>query len=316
MENAAEKVFITGATGFVGSHIARRLVVQGYEVHALVRPQSDLWRIRDIEPRLAKHTGDLTDREAIRRIIQEVNPRHILHFAVSTAMSGVTAEGDEVVRANLIGIVNLIDGSRDINYASFINTGTFLEYGSATEPSKEDSKYCEPPEIYSITKLASTLYGQATAKKDGKPIITIRLFTPFGPAITKGRLVHNIVVSAIKNEPIKMTGPKITRDFIYVEDLCDLYLEAMKKAGEYKGNSFNAGSGRATTFEELVGIVKEKAGSKSPVEWGTLPSVIYDNNLWQADMQKTFSHFSWRPKHSLEEGLAKTISWFRNNKYK
>lgn len=316
MKNDNEKVFITGATGFVGSHIARRMVKEGYEVHALVRPRSDTWRIRDVESRLVKHTGDLTDRESLQRMMQEISPRHILHFAVSTAMSGVTAASDEVVRTNLIGMVNLIDAARNINYASFVNTGTFLEYGSANQPIREDAKHGEPPEIYSITKLASTLYGQATARKEGKPIVTIRLFTPYGPSITKGRLVYNVIVAAIRSEPIRMTDPRITRDFIYVEDLADLYLEAMQKAGELGGQVFNAGSGRSTTFEELVSKVIKKADSRSRTEWGALPSVIYDNNLWQANMEKTFSHFAWRPKHSLEEGLSKTIEWFRNNEYK
>ncbi len=308
-----DRVFITGATGFIGSHMARRLIKDGYEVHALMRSNSDMERIRDVESNIVKHIGDLTDREGISRILRKISPNHVIHFAVSTAMSGVTAPADEVVRTNLEGMVNLVDALKDINIDSFINTGTFLEYGSAAKPSKEGESQGIPPEIYSITKLASTQYGQVVARKEKKPIITIRFFTPYGPHITKGRLVYNCVASALKNEPIRMTGPKITRDFIYVEDLMDLYLEAMKRAKEFAGEIFNAGTGKATTFEDLIKTVIEITGSKSKVEWGALPSVVYDNNLWQADMEKTFSHFSWRPKTSLEEGLKKTCEWFRNN---
>lgn len=312
----AGKVFITGATGFIGSHMARRLVREGYEVHALTRSNSDTARIRDVESSIVKHIGNLTDREGIFKILREIEPSHIIHFAVSTAMSGMTAPADEVVRTNLEGMVNLVDAAKEINIDSFINTGTFLEYGSANRPSKEEESQGIPPEIYSITKLASTHYGQVVAQKEGKPIVTIRLFTPYGPHITKGRLVYNVIASALKNEPIRMTGPKITRDFIYVEDLMDLYLEAMQKARQFPGEIFNAGSGKATTFEDLVKMIVKITDSKSGVEWGALPSVVYDNNLWQADMEKTFSHFSWRPQNTLEDGLKKTSDWFKDNEVK
>lgn len=307
-----KKVFVTGAAGFVGSHLAHKLVKDGYEVHILIRPSTNIDRIRDIVPGLYLHTGDLADRDGIRRILHGIKPDGIFHLAVSTIASGKIAPPEDVIKSNFTGTVNIIDAIMDIDYKFFVNTGSFLEYGPKKIAIKE-SDICEPPELYSITKLAGVLYGQAVARIESKPIINLRIFTPYGPFMQKGRLVYEVIHNALRGKEIMLTHPQVTRDFIYVEDIVSLYKEAAMLVPNLKGEIFNVGSGIKTTLADLVKYVMEITSSFSKINWGSYNKVFYDSDTWQADMTKTFNHFQWRPTFTLEQGILKTIAWLRNS---
>ena len=310
-----QSILVTGGAGFIGARLVRRLVETGHAVSVLALPKTDLSRIKDLVPKLQILEGDLTDHEGLEAIVKNANPSGVFHLAVSNMQSGVAAPDEEVIRNNLVGTVNLLAALQPIDYQFFINTGSFLEYGMrADRASQQESDRCEPAELYSITKLAATLYGQMLARREGKPIITLRIFSPYGPGMQRGRLLEALIARARNDEDIPMTEPKVTRDFIFVEDIVDLYLEAMERAKELKGEIYNAGTGVQTTLQELADLVLQTTGSKSKVQWNALPRVSYDRALWQADMTKTFTQFKWRPKHSVEEGVMKTIEFVRRER--
>lgn len=308
----AKRIFITGASGFVGSHLARRLEAEGATVHALLRPTSDQWRIMDILPKLKIHIGDLRSRADLEKIFLAIKPQGIFHLAVSNMFSGVMAPSQDVVADNLLGTINLIEAADKLDYDFFINTGSFLEYGVRTEPVKESDKP-EPPELYSITKLAAEQYARVVAKSKRKPIITLRLFTPYGPAVQKGRLVFEIISKALKNEDIILSSPNISRDFIYVQDVVSAYLAAAERSKDFAGETFNVGNGRSTAICTIVDLVMKATQSASVVKWGSHHGAVYDSDFWQADMTKTRSSLGWRPKYGLEDGLRETIKWHREH---
>ena len=194
-----------------------------------------------------------------------------------------------------------------------INTGSFLEYGVKNSPISEND-ISDPPELYSITKLAAEQYAKSIAKSNKKPIVTLRLFTPYGPYMQKGRLVYEIISKSIKNNEISLTSPTISRDLVYVKDIVSLYIVASQKAKEFSGEIFNAGSGKSTTIGELLGLVMKETKSKSKVEWGSHHGADYDSELWQADMSKTKKLLSWKPEYTLEDGIKETIKWFEHEK--
>ena len=303
-------IFITGATGFVGSHIVRKLVSQGSDVHILIRPKSDLWRLKNLVPKITIHYGDLTDRFALEKIIAEVKPKGIFHFGVASIVSGLGAESETTIATNVFGTVNLMDVAASVPYDFFVTMGSFLEYGFKDHAIAED-ELCQPGELYGVTKLAGTLYGQALARTAGKPIVMFRLFTPYGPYNEKERLTHKIIAAAFADKEIALTHGTVSRDFVFIDDVVELIFEAAEKALKYRGEIFNIGSGVRTPISDVVSYIVKKIGSKSEVKWGTFRTVSYDGDLWQADMTKTFSHFSWRPKVSLEEGLDSTIEHFK-----
>lgn len=302
-------VLVTGGTGFIGSHLVRSLVRDGYRVHVLARPSSDTSRIRDILPKITVHSIALSDRTGLTELMGAIRPAGVIHLAASNIVSGKVAGAHELITTNLEGAVNLIDAADAIKYDFFIMAGTFLEYGLHVTHLMEDIPSV-PNDLYSITKLGATLYGRAVAHAKRKPIITFRFFTPYGPQVQEGRLMHELIKRAHAGEDLLLTAPSVTRDFIYIDDLIALLREGMIRAKDSGGEIFNAGTGTATTFGELVPLILFATKSCSTPRWGSFPPVPYDTARWQADTQKTFARFSWRPQTSLVDGIAKTVEWF------
>jgi len=310
---SSKKIIVTGGLGFVGSHMVRRLVKEGYNVTIFAKKTTDTDKISDVLPSITILHEDLSDPIRLSKRVGEIMPTGIFHFAASNIQSGITSSNEDVIRVNISGTVNLLSCLSKIPYDFFIQTGSFLECGEKKHPLREND-FPEPSDLYSISKLAGTLFGQAEARKNNKPILTFRLFTPYGPDIQKGRLVRNVIENALKNEPIHLTSPNITRDFIFTEDVSDLLFSAIPHAKAFSGEIFNLGSGTSSSIETLVNEVLQITDSKSKVMWGAFHSVAYDSDTWCADMSKTLSSFSWQPKNTLHEGLIKTINHFKKLK--
>lgn len=303
-----KKIIVTGGYGFIGSHMVRRLVNDGHEVVLFVKKSSNPARVADLLPKVTCIDEDLKDKEHLAEVIAKIKPSGVFHFAASNIQTGVAADDDEVMRTNVVGLSNLLNALAAVDYDFFINIGSFLECGIQDHPLRE-SDFPQPMDVYSISKLAGTLLGQATAKKNKKPIITLRLMTPYGPQMQKGRLVYEVVRKALAGEDIQLTRPTVGRDFLYIDDIIDLCLEAAKKARKLGGEVFYMGSGKQTNLGALADLVLAKTGSQSKINWGAFKNVAYDSDIWVADMSKTFGAFKWRPKVKLDEGLDKVIEW-------
>jgi nucleoside-diphosphate-sugar epimerase len=165
--------------------------------------------------------------------------------------------------------------------------------------------------MHGISKLAATLYAQAQSV--GRPIITLRLFSTYGPGDNPRRLVPSIIAGALQRTPVSLSRPEIARDWIYVDDVVDLYLEAARRTAHVTGNVFNVGSGLATRLAEIVDIVFRLTASNAEIRWGVFPAPKHDDSPWVADMHHTFEAFQWRPRISLEEGLRRSIDALRQD---
>ncbi len=299
---ASERVLVTGASGFVGSHVTRHLVRRGYEVHALARPSSDLARLDDIRRLVRLHAVALSDRSALRRTVHAIAPRYVIHLAGAAVHAGLAAPALELVRTNLLGTINLIDACEGVPYAGFVNTGDAFEYGPKRRPAKE-SDHCRPRTLDGMTKLNTTLYARYAALALGKPIVTLRLFSVFGPMDHPRRLVPQVMECARRRIPLRASSPAVARDYLYVEDAAELYLRSMAAAERLAGEVLNAGSGRSTSVGDLVKRIDALTGRRLEVHWGEFPLASHDRGCWVADMTKTRTLLRWKPKFSFEQGL-------------
>jgi len=305
-------ILVTGATGFVGSNLVRRLISKGHYIHILTRKLSNTWRLFDCFSDLYNHTIDLVNKEELKGLINKIQPDVIFHLATSGIYGGIRRPDREVIETNFLGTVNLINACNDIDYECFVNTGSSSEYGPKKESMKE-TDLCEPINLYGISKCAATLYGQCIAQSKDKPIIGLRLFSPFGPFDDKSRLMTYAITNALQNKTLLLGNPNSVRDYIYIEDVLDIYIQSMKIAPRLKGEVFNVGSGSQQTVSYIVNKIIEITDSKSEIKWNSFSGRAHDTEKWEADIEKVSRCFNWHPKYHLDDGIRQTISWFKNN---
>jgi len=307
------KILITGATGFVGSNLTKKLVKRNYEVHILNEPNCDKKRLSEVLPKINQHTANLLEKEKLNNLIKEINPEIIFHLAAAGIFNGISAPEKELIEVNFMGTINLINACNQIDYKCFVNTGSSSEYGPKDKPMKE-TDICQPTNLYAISKLAAVLYGNLTAKIKNKPIIGLRLFSPYGPFDNEKRLIPYVISKALKNEDILLADPNGTRDFIFIEDVVSAYLKSIDLASQFKGQIFNLGSGKQTFVSEIVKIISQITKTKSKIKWGQAKPRPWDTTNWQADISKISKSFIWKPEYSLKQGLEKTVLWFNKKR--
>lgn len=307
-----EKVFITGATGFVGSHLIRRLVKEGYEVHILLRKSSNTWRIKDVLPKVQKHYGDVTERKKLFKLIVQIKPAIIFHLANIGIYGGFEGDFDEVINVNLLGTINMIDACNQIDYDCFINTGSSSEYGQKTKKMSEGD-YCEPQSIYAITKLSGTLYAIKEAKLKKRPIVTLRLFSPYGSHDEPRRLIPQAIIAALRKEKMSITNSENVRDFIYISDVVDAYILCIQKHALLSGEIINIGSGIQRSVADVVDVISMRTNSKNYFIFNKGSEKRFESPVWQADIAKAKRLLQWKPQFSLKAGLRKTVEEYKMN---
>ena len=310
MNLATERFFITGTTGFVGAALARRLADLGCEVHALVRPGASKWRLAGVEDRIQFYTGDLHDGEGLRRILAFIEPSVIYHLAVHGAYPHQT-DADQVILTNVFGTWNLLKACSALNYKLFVNTGSSSEYGSKQFAMRE-TDLPEPGSYYAVAKCAQTLVCAHTARAEQRPICTFRLFSVYGPYEAPTRLIPTLVARCMSGEEIDMVTADTARDFIYVDDVVDAFLQVGQLSLQ-RGETFNIGTGTQSTMRDVVRAASEAAGVQAKVNWGRLPRRPWDSDTWVADPSKARQLLRWHATTSLAEGIRKTVKWCEEN---
>jgi nucleoside-diphosphate-sugar epimerase len=301
------RALVTGASGFVGSHLTRRLVGAGLDVHILRRESSDFWRMRDVLPHVTAHVADLRDAPSLQKAVAAARPDYVFHLGAATVVAGATDAANELIATNLLGTVHMIDACEAMGYEGMVTTGDSFEYTPSPDRLSE-SDACHPTALHGITKLAATLQAQAVARERQRPIVTLRLFSTYGPADHPRRLVPRVIANALAGTDLPLSRPDVTRDWVYIDDLITLYIEAAHGAQRHAGGVFNAGSGESGSIEKVVEIVLRLTGSSAQARWGIFEAPPHDHHPWVADPTLTYSTFGWRPAISLEEGLARTIA--------
>ncbi len=174
-----KRVIITGATGFVGANLARRLLREGHEVHLLVRPKHAVWRIEEIRQDVRLHELQLHDVAAVTRVVSEIRPEWIFHLAAHGAYSQ-QIDLEQMVLTNINCTINLVNACLKTGFEAFVNTGSSSEYGFKDHAPAE-SDPLEPNSHYAVTKAAATMFCRYTAQSRGVHLPTLRLYSVFGP---------------------------------------------------------------------------------------------------------------------------------------
>jgi len=304
------KVLVTGAAGFVGANLTRRLVKEGAEVHALLHPESDAWRLKGIEGRLFLHTADLLDEAYMEGFCRELSPTVIYHLATHGAYSSQT-DTSRILLTNIMGTWNLLKALDPVNYQLFLNTGSSSEYGFKQKPMQEGDLLL-PNSFYAVAKASGTMLCQYVSQSQARPIVTFRLFSVYGPYEQESRLVPTLIRRCLQGKNLEMASAEIARDFVFVEDVVDACLK-LEHLRQCPGEIINIASGRQVSLKQITDLVLKLTGSKVDVLWKAMPNRIWDTSFWVGENHKARELLAWEAKTSLTDGLMQTIDWTKKN---
>jgi UDP-glucose 4-epimerase len=299
-----KRVLITGAAGFVGANLTHRLVAEGHQITAFVRPGSDLWRLNSITAELDVQSVDLNDADAIPNAVRQAAPDWIFHLAVHGAYSWQN-DSASIVSTNLTGTQRLLETCAKEGFESFVNVGSSSEYGYADHPPKEH-ELPKPNSYYAFAKAAATMFCRFFAEQNNLPVRTLRLYSAYGPWEDNRRLIPTLIAAAREGKLPPLVDPDVARDYVFVEDVIDaLVLAAGKPCTEY-GEVLNVGTGIQTTIREIVDVVRSLFQISVEPVWGSMPNRRWDTTSWVADNGKIATSLGWAPKVPLRDGLEIT----------
>lgn len=306
-----QTIVVTGGSGFVGAQVVRTLVKERWDVHVILREQSSLARIADLTNRITLHPGVLHSPKKLTSVMKKIAPFAIYHLATHGSYPSQQNE-QTMIDVNIKGTMNLLQSLVDIDYKQLVVAGTSSEYGEKDRPMKE-TDVLEPNNFYAATKAAQTMLCQAFAKKYKKSVAILRLFSVYGPDEEKGRLVRSVVESTLIGQPILLASGREARDFVFLDDVVKAFLHVARQKKFFDGEIFNIGTGLQTTTYQLARMVLKLMSVSIPICLNVYPGRPWDSYHWRANTRKTTSMLRWKPSYSLEEGLTKTIQWYRSN---
>lgn len=300
------RIFVTGLSGFIGSHTARILLEAGCEVLGLVRPGSDLWRLRGLETRVEIVYGDLSHPETYQPTVDAWQPQACIHLAWY-AKPGEYLHSNENLRS-LQDSIDLMLFLAKTGCKTIVMAGTCAEYEMQSSMLNEDSKL-KPSTLYAACKLAISLIGSQLAEASNINFSWARFFYVYGPYEDKRRLVPAAINSFLEGKPFLSTPGEQVRDYLHVEDLA----RAMWRMAEVNANdTFNVSSGVPLTVATLLQKIAELTAKAELLRLGELSYRDWEPMYICGDNSRLLS-LGWKPRFSLEDGLRQTIGFWKSN---
>jgi UDP-glucose 4-epimerase len=292
------KILITGASGFLGTHLCRRLCQKGWEVHAVSRSQHST---SNGGPRWWQ--GDLADTSTARGLLLTIKPDIIFHLASHVFGSRDLSLVMPTFRSNLMTTVNLLTAASEIGCQRIVLTG------SLEEPEPGDPQAI-PSSPYAVAKWASNAYARMFNALYQLPVVILRVFMVYGPEQQDlQKLIPYVTLSLLRGESPKLASGQRKIDWVYVEDVVQAFLLAGQAAG-IEGSIIDIGSGELVSIRSVVDYLVRLINPQIEPSFGALA----DRPLEQvrvADRERTLAVLGWQRMTSLENGLKRTVDWYR-----
>ena len=294
------RVLVTGATGFIGAHLARRLIAEGAQVSAFRRvggagaslSAAGLERTEVHTPEIDWREVDVRTYGAVSNAVKAIRPDVVFHLAAA----GVTdpfVSPDAAIRANVYGTIHVlraVDGQAPVIVAR--------------TPGEQDAL-----NVYAASKAAAWTFGRMYHRTYGWPIVGVMPFQTYGPGQPAQALIPSAMAAALRGDDFPMTHGEQRRDWIYVDDVVDAFIRAAIADADLHGETIEVGTGQTASVREVVELIYRIAGGTGRPLIGVLPARPGEVERQAADADRTEALLGWRARVALEDGLRRTMTW-------
>jgi len=314
-----KKVLVTGADGFIGSHLTEKLAEMGAVVTAFVQYNSfNSWGWidtldRGVQKELEVYTGDIREYDSISKAVN--GKEVVFHLAALIAIPYSYQSPSAYVRTNVEGTLNVMEACRVYNTEKVVHTSTSEVYGTAQYVPIDEKHPLQGQSPYSASKIGADKMAESYYRSFNLPVATIRPFNTYGPRQSARAIIPAIISQILAgHKTIKLGSLTPTRDLNYVKDTVNGFIR-MAEVDQSTGRTINVGSNREISIGDLAQKIISLTGRNVSIEYDESrlrPEKSEVNRLW-CDNSKALEILGWKPEYTLESGLMETIEWIKNN---
>lgn len=311
-----QQILVTGAGGFIGSHLAEHLVELGASVRGLVHYNAlggQGWLgSSPIREEIEICAGDVTDRDSVNKAMAGCEV--VFHLAALIAIPYSYQAPASYVRTNVEGTLNVLQGAREAGVRCLVHTSTSEVYGSALQVPIREDHALQGQSPYSASKIGADKMVEAFHRSFNLPVVTVRPFNTFGPRQSARAVIPTIITQCLKGAAVRLGSLEPTRDLNYVSNTVEGFVAAAAQSSAL-GMTINLGSGREISIGDLAQLIAKLIGK--PIQIESEPARMRPQNSeverLLADNTQARTILDWRPAVDLEEGLQRTIDWMKSN---
>ncbi len=313
-----EHVLVTGAGGFIGSHLVEALTHRGAKVRAFVhynsRGDAGLLKLvpRSILDQVEIIAGDIRDPQAIRAAVAGCST--VFHLGALISIPYSYVHPVEVAESNIFGTLNVLTACKELGVGKLVHTSTSEVYGTAKQAPINENHPLQGQSPYSASKIGADKLAESFYCAYGLPVVTVRPFNTFGPRQSARAVIPTIITQALAAEIIHLGNLNSTRDFTYVLDTVAGFLSAAEADG-VEGQVFNLGTGIEITIGDLAKKIIQIVGRNVEIETESLRLRPQQSEVMRllSDNSKALSVLGWSPKFTLDQGLENTVQWISDH---
>ena len=313
-----KKVFVTGAEGFIGSHLVESLVKEGALVKALTlyNFQNNWGWLETIHPDIKKEievvTGDIRDPFFMQKSFKQID--YVFHLAALIAIPFSYTAPNLYLETNTTGTLNVLEAAKLNECERLFVTSTSEVYGTAKYVPIDENHPFQGQSPYSASKIAADRFAESYYRSFGLPVSIVRPFNTFGPRQSARAIIPTLITQMLKNEKIRLGALKPTRDFVFVEDTVRGFIEIAKSSKTIR-EEINIATSQEISIENLVNLLRKLLNKDFKIETDEARLRPDNSEVFRlcGSNKKIQELTNWKPQVSFEEGLIKTIEWFKNN---
>ncbi|MEI7451734.1 MAG: NAD-dependent epimerase/dehydratase family protein [Candidatus Falkowbacteria bacterium] len=308
---------VTGSAGFIGFHLAKRLLDQGFFVIGIdnfndyydVTLKEHRNSILEEYKNYKMFAGDLSDQAFVKKVLSENKIDKIFHLAAQAGIRYSRINPMAYINSNLVGFCNLIEEAKNMGIKDFVYASSSSVYGGNKKiPFSVDDRTDQPLSLYAATKKSNELIAYSYYSTYGMNCTGLRFFTVYGPFGRPDMTPLMFTASIVNNERIKVfNNGKCKRDFTYIDDIIDGVIAASHKVNGY--NIFNLGNNKPIELEYFINLIEKIVGKEAIKDYLPLPKEDVEETF--ADISLSVKELGFSPKISIEEGMKNTIDWYK-----